>query len=228
MKTLLLAALLLSSVSIAADPRIKVAVVDTGILISKEIAPYICTDGHKDHTRTDLMDRHGHGTNVAHLIAQSLDPTRHCLVIIKWLDSSTPDILAAFYLQQAIYYAAHSDVKYINVSAGGQANFARERKSIEYAVKRGIRVVVASGNDHANLDIDCIYFPACYSIMNSNFYVVGALDKDGKRAWFSNYGGPINAFAPGVNQSWKTEIIMSGTSQATAVYTGWLAARENK
>lgn len=228
----LLAALLLAAPLSPKSPliekRIKIAVVDTGLYMSKEIEPYVCLDGHRDFTRTDLQDRFGHGTNVAHLIAKSLDPVKHCLVIVKWLDPSTPAIATNFTLQAAIYYAAHSDVSYINVSAGGGYRMKKEEKAIKFALDRGARVVVAAGNDGYDLSAGCIYYPACYPFKHDNFYVVGALDERGIKVYFSNFGGPVNAWAPGVEQSWKTEIIMSGTSQATGIYTGMLVERESK
>lgn len=227
MKLLIALALLFCAVGLSSpESRIKIAVVDTGIILSDTIKPYICADGHKDFTATGLNDRHGHGTNVAHLIAQSIDPSTHCLVIVKWLDPMTPGMLTSYNLAAATKYAAYSDVKYINISAGGNSQLKKEKEAIQYGLEQGIRIVVAAGNDSWNLGEGCDHFPACYPTNSPNFYVVGALDSKGQKAYFSNYGGPVNAWAPGMRQSWKTTIIMSGTSQACAVFTGQLAAKE--
>jgi subtilisin family serine protease len=229
LKNLLLAAtLLLSSVAFPSETRIRIAVVDTGLSISDTIMPYLCADGHKDFTRSSLSDTHGHGTNVAHLIAQHINPATHCLMIVKWYDSTTPDILTILYLKEAIVYAAHSNAKYINISAGGGTPLKEELDAMKHAVKKGTRVIVAAGNDGWNLDDACIYYPACYQTGSENYYTVGALDAKGEKASFSNYGHVVNAWAPGVKQDWKSGIVMSGTSQATANWTGMLAAKEAK
>jgi subtilisin family serine protease len=224
---LIFSAIVCSASAPSLETRIRIAVVDSGLLMSKEIAPYVCLDGHKDFTMTGLGDRHGHGTNVSHLIAKSIDPKKYCLVIVKWYDPKAPPILSGLFLTAATEYAAHSGAQYINISAGGGAKYQRERNAIEYAVEHGVRVVVAAGNEGVDMSPSCPFFPACYPIHSNSFYVVGALEKDGKKAWFSNYGGPVNAWAPGTNQE-GGGIVMSGTSQATAVYTGLLVARESK
>ncbi len=231
MKALIILALLISAVvssPLFASPetRTKIAVVDTGLYLSPAIEPYVCSEGHKDFTGTGLGDSHGHGTNVSHLIAQSIDPKKHCLMIVKWLDVTTPGILTSYNLSAAIKFAAHSDAKYINISAGGKAKLRQEREAIEYALAHDIRVVVAAGNESEDLAKNCVYYPACYKTKSPNFYVVGALDSNGQPAYFTNFNGPVNAWAPGMRQSWKTPIVMSGTSQACAIFTGRLAAKE--
>ena len=103
-----------------------------------------------------------------------------------------------------------------NLSLGGAAN-----TSVDLAVQRlindGVTVAVAAGNDGqpaAN------YSPARVAAA----ITVGATDRSDTRAAWSNYGGPVDIFAPGVEitSAWlngQTKII-SGTSMATPHVAG--------
>ena len=201
------------------ETRVKIAVIDTGLPVNKkELDPYLCKIGHKDTTGLGIQDHHGHGTNVAGIIASKLNPKKHCLIIIKWYSklSHEKEIYDAF------KHAIESDAKYINFSTVGPGAFPQEKQIIEYALKRGIKVVVSAGNKGANLDIECNDYPACYGIKHKNFYVVMAKD-----ARYSNYGGPAIHQAPGTGVC-ALDICLSGTSQAAANFTSELVAKENK
>lgn len=205
--------LLLLFVTIAhADPRTKVAVIDTGISELALFSGYFCKDGHADMTMTGLRDRHGHGTMVANEIAKNLDKSTHCILVIKWLDYSQESAPAPIKLKQlvaSINYAIALDAKFINLSLGGDEPYTNERNAIATALNKGIVVAVAAGNENSNLSIVCDYFPACYGFKNKNFIVVANYNGLKKQP-SSNYGGPVTAYEYGPN----------GTSQSTAIYLG--------
>ncbi|MEL6721826.1 MAG: S8 family serine peptidase [Pseudomonadota bacterium] len=117
----------------------------------------------------------------------------------------------------------------LNMSLGGEGACSRaEQEAIDYAVSRGAVVIVAAGNDNRDVVNDS---PGnCENVIS-----VAALDKDGSRAEFSNFGTRIDIAAPGVDMfstldtgtqgpvndnTYKAE---EGTSQAAPVVSGVVA-----
>lgn len=201
--------LLLSSISLA-DSRIKVAVVDTGVNYGKVPIHFLCADGHKDISNTYLNDVDGHGTTIIKEIIKTIDPTRHCIVVIKWINpgiDNLTDTQAVNRIANAVQWAVKIKAKYINLSLSGYGASSRERNAIEAALNSGAVVVVAAGNNNINLHRDCVIFPACYAFSNKNFYVV-ANYRGAFKERSSNYGGPVNA----------KEYGLIGTSQSAAVF----------
>lgn len=175
------------------DNRIKIGVVDTGIVITDRIYPYLCQRGHKDFTGATIVDRNGHGSMVAEVITQGLDPKEYCLIILKWYDSPRGDPgLPPLAINEAVDQGA----KLINLSLSGTGDKPAERDAIQRAVDAGITVIVAAGNDHANLSDDCDIYPACYPIASVLYHVVSDYLK-GHPATYANYGGPVNEIEDG-------------------------------
>ncbi|MFI7575431.1 S8 family peptidase [Micromonospora sp. NPDC049497] len=81
--------------------------------------------------------------------------------------------------------------KVINMSLGGSGACSRTYQSaITSAVRRGATVVVSAGNSNANASG---FSPAsCADVVT-----VGALDREGNRAFYSNYGTAVDVSAPG-------------------------------
>lgn len=81
----------------------------------------------------------------------------------------------------------------INMSLGGPGACSEYTQSaIDFAVSQGAVVVVAAGNENQNAENAS---PAnC-----NNVVVVGAVDHNGARASFSNYGSLVDVAAPGVD-----------------------------
>ena len=61
--------------------------------------------------------------------------------------------------------------------------------AIDYYNDEGGIVVFAAGNDNS----EACYYPGCYD----GVVGVAALDDNGARAYFSNYGGTVDISAPG-------------------------------
>ncbi len=93
-----------------------------------------------------------------------------------------------------ILYAAANGADIINASWGGYGARAYGRDVVAAATDLGALVVAAGGNDNLSL-MDFPYHPGGYP----RVLAVGATDKDSRRkAGFSNYGTPIDVYAPGV------------------------------
>lgn len=197
----------------------KIAVIDTGIKENSPLKKFMCLDGHKDFTGTGLDDAHGHGTNIAGIIARNIDPSRECIVVLKFYDPfNTQSSSENFNL--ALKEAVDQKVSFVNFSGGGQGSSEIELSLIEQLLKNGTVVVVAAGNDGKNLTEDCFYFPACYKVNNKNFHVVENVN-NGIRVPSSNWGGPVTDKENGYQQDVEG-IVMTGTSQAAAVATSKL------
>lgn len=196
------------------ETRIKIAVIDTGVSVDKRIKPFLCKGGHMSLIDDNpLTDSHysRHGTNVAGLIADSLDSTKECLLIIKFFgDNLKEDFFKKVRL--SIQYATVQNVKFINMSLGGDGASDLEKLAILEALEKGIRIAVAAGNDRRNLDFKCYYYPACYRFNPSIFHVVGSYTGN-----YSNIGKKITHLENGTNVGTPR---MTGTSQATAIHTG--------
>jgi subtilisin family serine protease len=203
--------LLLLSLSALAEN--KVVIIDTGLdLNDARFKPVLCSSGHKNESYdTHITDYHGHGTHIAGIIAQQAEEADYCLVIVKYYSQSPK---AANFITAALKYAVSlEDVKIINISAGGSDMDLDERDYILH--NPNIIFNVAAGNNAKKLD-PCDYYPACYNFPNMN--VIGNL------APSSNYGSIVRAVERGQNVfstapggGYATH---SGTSQATAIYTG--------
>ena len=99
------------------------------------------------------------------------------------------------------------------MSLGGGKSPALDR-AINTAVERGVHVAVAAGNDNKDA---CNYSPASAELA----VTVGASTLQDGRAYFSNWGGCVDVFAPGLNikSTWNTGPdavnTISGTSMAS-------------
>lgn len=239
-------------VSWAKSKTITIAVIDTGI---DKALPNLCKMGHKSFVADEvdpLNDLHGHGTHIAGLINENAGEGNYCLVAIKYYSERANGTQNLENLKKAINYAINIKVDFINISGGGPEADANERAAIERALNKKIKVVVAAGNEHSDLDKSCNYFPACY---DPRLTVVGNLQitKDHRNlpadliaaAWAakleiakkigsfdtersptSNYGIKVTRWEIGTNI--KSTLpngetgYMTGTSQATAIATGKL------
>ncbi len=120
----------------------------------------------------------------------------------------------------------------INMSLGGQGPCTSDMQSaIDFARSRKAVVVVAAGNSSANLDVTSFAPANCRGVI-----VVGATNRNGARAYYSNYGDMVDLSAPGgdsmggvlsltnfgstsATSNYGTKF-MSGTSMATPHVSG--------
>ncbi|MEW6607011.1 MAG: S8 family serine peptidase [bacterium] len=97
---------------------------------------------------------------------------------------------------KAIDYAIQEKADVINMSFVGTEYSKELEQAIKRAWEKGIVVVAAGGNDTIQEGVDLSKisaYPVCYE----NVIGVAALDKNNKKALFSNYGRCIDISAPG-------------------------------
>ncbi len=214
----------ISPVFLNAKPKktIRIAVIDSGYTITKYSNVIFCEDGHKDLTKTGLIDNHGHGTHIVNTIVSNLkNNVDYCIILIKWFDPKMSKYYAMHTSRTAFEYLLTQNVDIINYSAGGSGNSIEDRNNIVSLLKKGIKIFVAAGNDGENLNKDCYYYPACYKI--KRLEVVANKDLTGKRVSSSNYGKVVTRWEVGVDivqdTGYNGPRALTGTSQATAIAT---------
>ncbi len=163
-----------------------------------------------------------HGTMVASLAAGNITglATKANIVGLEVLDK-TGDT-TTFQIVQALHWIReHATMPaVVNLSVGGtKSRFMDE--AIMQLIEVGIPVVVAAGNDDTNADLTS---PGDIN----EAIVVGAVNSNGKKAAFSNYGETVDVYAPGedvlvARPLSKTYATGSGTSFSAPLVAGLVA-----
>jgi subtilisin family serine protease len=154
-------------------------------------------------SRAVAQDDQGHGTHVAGTIAASTGNTLGVASVapgarmlpVKVLDrtGAGEDVNVA----RGICFAVRNGAKVINLSLGEdpvssivvRGSGSITNRAIAHAYARGVSVVVAAGNDG---------FPACdFPASDTKALCVGAVDRRGLKAPYSNFGLSIGVVAPG-------------------------------
>lgn len=215
--------LILISFKALSETRQKIVVIDTGISVEQSTSNYMCKNGVLG-TAGSWIDFNGHGQNVVGLIAKHINPKKTCIVSIK-LDFMRMDTLESMIVKSMRMAELHRPVA-INISMAGTFRSELELRYLTKFISSGVKVIVAAGNEGANLDEKCEIYPVCYlkemrektkPVNTSNFFVVGA-----KNLIVSNTGSLITVIAEGIKQGVPA---LTGTSQATANFTGKLFSK---
>lgn len=181
--------------------------------------------------KPQVEDSNGHGTHIAGIIKgesskNSPDGKSHVrLMILKYYNPEGTDTQNIENTVKAINYAVKMKARVINYSGGGSLPNTQELEALKKAEKARILVVAAAGNNNNNTDLTK-YFPANYPL--KNIISVAATNNTGELVAFSNYGPQsIEVAAPGErilsSLPGGKYGFMSGTSQATAYVSGFVA-----
>lgn len=169
---------------------VTVAVIDTGVSSHPFLGNRLLKNGY-DLVNNDAKptDYHGHGTHVSGIVVACTPGLNIKIMPIRVLDEDGygyDSIIGA-----GIRYAADHGANVINLSLGGpHSQYIDE--NVQYAIKKGVTVVVAAGNEFDNTSYYC---PAHIK----NAVVVGAVNRNNCRAYFSNVGQSLDVVAPGVD-----------------------------
>jgi subtilisin family serine protease len=208
--------------------NINVYVMDTGVLTTHTDFQGRATsvyDATKLNDGNSSKDCNGHGTFVAGLIGGSVYGIAKEANIrsVRVLDctgaGSTSNIIAA--IDWITANAPRPSV--VNMSFGGAKDTSLQN-AVQNAIKLNYVFVVAAGND--NVDVSGVS-PASVAPA----YTVGSRDTEENRAAFSNYGGSVDYYLPGVNiysvfnTSTTSQAIGSGTSFSAPIVAGMFAVQ---
>ncbi|SCH38698.1 MULTISPECIES: S8 family peptidase [unclassified Romboutsia] len=216
---------------------VNIAIIDSGCDIYHEDLKE-CIVGVRNFTDEDnknpniVTDRVGHGTHVTGIIAAQ---GKHNIVgvapksniyILKSINRSGSGKLS--WVINAIYYAIEKKVDIISMSLGMSENSEKLQRAVKEASSKNILVVCAAGNEGDGNSEEFQYsYPASYVEVVS----VGAVDKKGNPAYFSNANLVIDLVAPGVEivstYPNNTYASLSGTSMAAPYVSGSLALLKN-
>lgn len=205
-----------------------VAVIDTGF--SPQASgqeDVLCKYGHRDFTVDQQYyrelgtkdpvptDLHGHGTNIAGIIAKYAKDADFCIVVLKYYAEKGSDKDNLANTVKAIDHARQIKADIINYSGGGIAPAQVEIDAVKKYLDQGGKFVAAAGNERNNMD-----FRAYYPAMNDDrVIVVGNGRSNEDRAPSSNYGTRVDRWEQGTNVE-GFGLVMTGTSQAAAIATG--------
>ncbi len=142
---------------------------------------------------SDVTDTIGHGTHVAGLIVgkpvstfSGVAPEAKLLVAkVCTLEKCTNTAIV-----EGLNWALKEKVSVVNLSLGGGYTIA-EKWAINQLDSARIPVVAATGNDGQ----EAIAYPAADAAVTA----VGAVDENGNRVAFSNYGPELDLMAPGLS-----------------------------
>jgi thermitase len=230
--------------------EVTVAVVDSGVdMQHPDLVERLRDDG-RDFVDgdDDPSDENGHGTNVAGIIAATIDNGEGGVGMapgVKILPVRVMNARGAGSdrsIARGIRFAADKGAQVINLSLGATLTIDADTVSeqvtsaIRYAQDKGALVIVAAGND---------FLPLENAIVGENpdVLVVAATDQNDVKADFSNSGPWIGITAPGVHilstmptyDVYLTSDVpreerfqnnydyMTGTSQATPLVSGLAA-----
>lgn len=229
------------------DPLITVAVLDTGVDLGHRELRGTLQDGFDfvnildgtqefigDFLEADAVpdDEVGHGTHVAGIVAgkgnnmpQGVVP--RCKIIpvrvLAAMEKQGRRIGAGLIenINAGVKYAVDQGADVINMSLGvkHEGGGLPHREVIDYAHRKGVTIVAASGNDGQQE----MYYPGAFKTV----IAVGAMDAAGNVADFSTYGDQVSFIAPGVDV-YSTSLdddyaFSTGTSHAAPFVTGAVA-----
>jgi len=201
---------------------VKVAIIDSGIAAGMDglFSEAQVTRAGSREASAPPEEGVGHGTAMAAIIGGQLDGAAPGATLIDLPVLSETGEGSAFDVAEAVLEATRQGADIINLSLGAYVNDPTLESAIAAAEQAGVTVVAASGND----GFDQVAYPAAYESVVG----VGASQRTGMRADFSNGGDNLDVLAPGtglqVRLSESNAIELSGTSAAAALTSGAIAA----
>lgn len=197
------------------DESVTVAIVDSGVekidfVASKLVDGYDFIDVETGGATDTSID--SHGTFLATIVTDCTKNSNVSIMPVRVLQSKTGSLANAV---NGIYYAIDNGADVVNISLGGEIlNCKSLDDAIAFATKKGISVVVSSGNNKKDIKNYC---PA----HNVSAITVSSVNEELEFSkGFSNYGDAVDMCAPGVNingyNASGESVSMSGTSMSAA------------
>lgn len=206
--------------------NITVAVIDSGVDVNHRDFYNVLSGWDAETQTTPNFVSHSHGTMVAGFIGATPNNNEDVagvaygvkiLPISFSVNSSGYITSSDIVMKRAIEYAVNNGAKVINCS--WQYSSTLVGAAVKSALDNGCVVVFAAGNSNSSIS-----YPAN---SDSRIIVVGAINKNGRRASSSNYGSQLDVVAPGEDVyslfPGNTTAMSSGTSFAAPQVAGLAA-----
>ncbi|WP_096434943.1 S8 family peptidase [Alteribacter populi] len=205
------------------NEEIPIAIIDSGVdpehvdLQEKIIGGYNSFEDNEHY-----YDEHGHGTHVAGVAAAITNNVEgiagvswnNPILAVKALDANAEG--NSFSIAEAVRWATDNGARVINMSLGDNHDSEVMRDAIRYAYEQDVVLIAASGNENVEEPM----YPAAYP----EVLTVAALDPEGGKAVFSNFGDHVDVSAPGEHipstYIHNEYVAMSGTSMASPHVAG--------
>lgn len=195
-------------------------VIDTGVEVNNPEFENRATWGTNTYSEssTSNTDDNGHGTFVAGIIAgRYVGVARNASIIaVKSLGADgsgrASDVLSGLTWVVNDWTSKGKPKVIINMSLGTSYS-SSINAAVAAAVKQGVPITVAAGNDGDNA---CDYSPSS----ESSVITIGATTKSDSLASFSNYGSCVTALAPGADVYSLSRGSSGSTSSAVGATTG--------
>jgi thermitase len=199
----------------ASAPRVVVAVVDSGVTPTKQLAPRLLPGWDFVDGDSTPNDQNGHGSEIASIVAKqcggcAILPVR----VIGGAGLGTADLAS-----QGIQWAVAHGAQVVNLSMTTASENPVLADAIEAAVHAGVTVVVAAGNAG-----EPVGYPGASA---PDAITVGSVDTSGNRYSWSNYGPWVSAVAPGVIPARTSagKLVSAVGTSASAGYVSGLVGR---
>lgn len=171
--------------------EVNVALIDTGVKFTNEMfADRVVDSGinlSSDGRENSAYDNNGHGSHIASIL---VDSTSDNVKVTAYKVTNKYNQGTHLSVAQGIEKAINDGADIINLSITSKEKSELIIDAVKNAYNKGVIIVNSAGNasdDVAN------YYPAnMYEV-----FTVGAIDKNGNRAFFSNFGEKIDFVAPG-------------------------------
>ncbi len=200
----------------------RVAILDSGLLGLKELEGLLAASWDALDPARPLNDPVGHGTQMALIAGGVVEPFGAVggndarsvpLIAIRAFDANGRT--SSFALMRAIEYAIEQGARVMNMSWGSEVNSEFVRAAVDKALKAGVVVVAAAGNEPKGVPV----YPAAYE----GVVAVSALDGDGK-LWSRSNTGPFVMFsAPGTANMSVGYGGAPGTYAGTSIASAYVA-----
>lgn len=216
------------ALQLAGKNKVTVAVIDTGTDSKHPDLKNVVLPGYNaaNPANQNVVGDWDHGTHVSGIIGAEkgngvggygMNPAAKILPIDVFDGGmGASDVSIA----EGILYAVEKGAKVINMSLGGPGTSPVLEDAIATAIKKGVVVVAAAGNESS----DAVSYPAGYEGVIS----VGSINNKKQLSYYSNYGPSVDIVAPGEGvystlydfEKKSTFMAASGTSMSSPVVAG--------
>ncbi|MDE6864553.1 MAG: leucine-rich repeat protein, partial [Eubacterium sp.] len=171
--------------------QVNIALIDTGVKFTNEMFTDRVVDSgvnlSSDGRENSAYDNNGHGSHIASIL---VDNTTDNVKITAYKVTNKYNQGTHLAVAQGIEKAVNDGADVISLSITSQEKSEVIVDAVKNAYDKGVIIVNSAGN--ASDDV-AKYYPANME----EVFTVGAIDKNGNRAFFSNFGEEIDFVAPG-------------------------------